>query len=371
MSGNTMEINTLNTTKVNLMRNVILAVILAVVSACNFGNPDKAVRTAQYTVQAAAKEAYREARTALRDAQTKQLNDTAQVLLKIEIANAVKDYQDVVAQVEKFNEDSKLKAYAKLDVELFVEEMRVFVAGKCSAWKWKGKVWSIKHCVTHTKEQRAADPVAELKKTTLEADFYEEGLESSPDVRWWGGTTNRWITIPMEQIFRFTLNDDVPLMQKFSVIGAYGNAESALRAYNSAVEDKKPTEEKKEAAKKAFITYHKWVNYIKSTYIAQEYLCSSSFHRDAAKGGDSGGPLMLGDEVIGSVSYEVHTRHPEFDGNYGAFALSNYPVSCFSAIDAPTKKLDYVTDLEVEYTKVLNNYTDVFGIIEVLGWTHE
>ncbi len=288
--------------------------------------------------------------------------------------DAIRDYQSVAKQVEDFyaeQEANKPKAYAKVDVELFMQEMRDFVTAKCSAWKWKGKVWSVKHCVTHTEEQQAADPVAELKKNTLEADFYEEGLECSPDVRWWGGTTNRWITIPAEQIFRFTRNDDVPIMRKFAVIGAYGNAGSALRDYNWAVEDKKPTEEKKEAAKKAFITYHKNVNYIKSTYIAQEYLCSSSSRTDAVKGGDSGGPLMLGDEVIGSVSYEVHTRHPDFDARYGAFALSNYSVSCFSAIDATSKKLDYVADLEVEYTKVFNNYTDVFDIIEVLGWTHE
>lgn len=348
MSGNTM--NSTNTNKVNLMRNFLFFLILSFFSfspvpadARDFNNSNAHL-------------------------------EFTEIMIKI----AEREYEEVAKQVEDFyakqraeQEANKPKAYAKLNIELFVQEMNDFIEAKCSAWKWQGKVWAVKHCVTHTEEQQAADPVAELKKAKLEVDLYDEGIECSPDIRWWGGTTNRWVTIPAEQIFRFTRDDDVPVMRKFAIIGAMTKATSALDLYNWALQDKKPTEEKKEAAKKAFVQYYKYVNYVKTTYITQEYLCSSSVPEDSVKGGDSGGPLMLGDEPIGSVSYHANSWHPDFDDRYGSSAISNYPVSCFATIDSHTNKLGYVAEMEADYSKQFDKYSNVFGALEVIRWTHE
>lgn len=366
MPGNTMKINIL-INKVNIMCNVILAVILFFVSACNFANPDKAVRTAQYTAQAAAKEAYREARTARQNAQMKELNDTKQALLNIKIADAVKDYEDVAAMVEKFNEDNKPKAYGKVDVELFYSEIEDFVSGSCSAWKWKNKIYSIQHCNEHRERETGVDRAEVLKKSNanFEADFYTQGTECSPDLRWWGATTNKWTYIPAEQVYMHNRLDGFQLEERVSNLEMWNKAYMALDSYNNA-----PSTSNQEKAKKALKTYFKWLEYVQRNYYVQSFLCSASTFSDSVKQGDSGGPLMAGDEVIGSVSFFATTRNKWFEQNYPN-AYSNYSNSCFALLDTKLEKPEDVSKLEIQFKELEDKYMDTFGLDKVIGWKYE
>ena len=349
-----------------IVKFMVLPLILFL-SACNFSNPDQAFNAAQYTVESAAKEARRAARNANFDLEMRKLTNDKETLLSMMIADAVKDYENVAAMVEKFNEDNKPKAYGKVDVEIFYSEIEDFVSGSCSAWKWKNKIYSIQHCNEHRERETGVDRAEVLKKSdaNFEADFYTQGTECSPDLRWWGATTNKWTYIPAEQVYMHNRLGGFQLEERVSNLEMWNKAYMALDSYNNA-----PNTSNQEKAKKAFKTYFKWLEYVQRNYYVQSFLCSASTFSDSVKKGDSGGPLMAGDEVIGSVSFFATTHNKWFDQNYPN-AYSNYVNSCFALLDTKLEKPEDVSKLEIQFKELEDKYMDTFGINKVIDWKYE
>lgn len=349
-----------------IVKFMILPLILFL-SACNFSNPDQAFNAAQYTVESAAKQARRAARNAHFDLEMRKFTNAKETLLSMMIADAVKDYEKVAAMVEKFNEDNKPKAYGKVDVEIFYSEIKDFVSGSCSAWKWKNKIYSIQHCNEHRAEEAAVDRAEVLMKSDVdfEADFYTQGTECSPDLRWWGATTNKWTYIPAEQVFMHERLDRFRFEERMSNIDMWSKANMALDSYNNA-----PNPSNQEKAKKAFTSYFKWVEYVQRSYYVQTFLCYGSTFSDSVKKGDSGGPLMAGDEVIGSVSFFATTHNEWFEQNYPN-AYSNYSNSCFALLDTKPKKTEDVSKVEIQFREMEDKYMDTFGINKVIDWKYE
>jgi hypothetical protein len=282
-------------------------------------------------------------------------------------ANAVTDYKQV---------DNTPKAYGQIETPVYKDGEVLY--GTCSAWKWNGKVYTIQHCNEYLEEHGNTDRVQQsTADNTISGDFYKEGTECSPDIRWWGTTTNKWVTIPMEQIFKKTRNYlDAPYEMQQELIDSKYKAITALNDYKYAIEensmktDSDNAKKAKEKARAAFNKFYNQLKYIKEHYTSQEYLCASSVAEDSIKKGDSGGPIMLGDEVIGSASFFVRTDNQMFDEFYTE-AHSNYPVSCFAMVDNKPVASPFIDGMASSYSDIFSDYTNVFDIIEVLGWTHE
>ncbi len=282
-------------------------------------------------------------------------------------ANAVTDYEQV---------DNTAKAYGQIETPVYKDGEVLY--GTCSAWKWNGKVYTIQHCNEYLEEHGNTDRVQQsTADNTISGDFYKEGTECSPDIRWWGTTTNKWVTIPMEQIFKKTRNYlGAPYEMQQELIDSKYKAITALNDYKYAIEEnsmKTDSDNAKKAKEKAHAAFNKFYNqlkYVKEHYTSQEYLCASSVAEDSIKKGDSGGPIMLGDEVIGSASFFVRTDNQMFDEFYTE-AHSNYSVSCFAMVDNKPVASPFIDGMASSYSDIFSDYTNVFDIIEVLGWTHE
>lgn len=295
---------------------------------------------------------------------------------EIENAQAVADSEEVAVEVENLKTNSAPKAYGKIESPVYKDGEILY--GTCSAWKWNGKLYTIQHCNEYLEKHGNTDRVQQsTADNTISGDFYKEGTECSPDIRWWGTTTNKWVTIPMEQIFKKTRNYlDAPYEMQQELIDSKYKAITALNDYKYAIEEnsmKTDSDNAKKAKEKAHAAFNKFYNqlkYIKEHYTSQEYLCASSMAEDSIKKGDSGGPIMLGDEVIGSASFFVRTDNQMFDEFYTE-AHSNYPVSCFAMVDNKPVASPFIDRMASSYSDIFSDYTDVFDIIEVLGWTNE
>jgi len=282
-------------------------------------------------------------------------------------ANAVTNYEQV---------DNTAKAYGKIESPVYKDGEVLY--GTCSAWKWNGKTYTIQHCNDYLEKHGNTDRVQQsTADNTISGDFYKEGTECSPDIRWWGTTTNKWVTIPMEQIFKKTRNYlGAPYEMQQELIDSKYKAIAALNDYKYTIEEnsmKTNSDNTKKAKEKAHAAFNKFYNqlkYIKEHYTSQEYLCASSVAEDSIKKGDSGGPIMLGDEVIGSVSFFVRTDNQMFDDFYPE-AHSNYQVSCFAMVDNKPVASPFIDEMASSYSDIFSDYTNVFDIIEMLGWTHE
>lgn len=160
---------------------------------------------------------------------------------------------------------------------------------RCSSFLWKGKVNTVTHCRPWilSPDPSEPDPWVELNDDDADglrwgkgthphftADLYEIGLECSPDLRWWGQTTGTWVHVAWE---------DVVVQRRASRELATVDA-----AYSAYIDKDLPL---------ARALLRRWTK--ASTQV--EY-CVALRNGGWAQHGDSGGPLLAGDEPIGALS---------------------------------------------------------------------
>jgi hypothetical protein len=177
------------------------------------------------------------------------------------------DYAEVVMQLEEYLDE---KFHAENNIHHGIgpvatkgDKGPLEDTWDCTAWKWKGKVYTAEHCVRENYEETMGDVVVSADKYphAIKEDLYDIGIECSTDLRWWGANTDMWGYIPFEQ---------------------------------------------------AFNHYKQVVN--GATVTNQRFICAASISLEIAPVvGDSGGPLMAGDEVIGFVSYGESPKWADSD----------------------------------------------------------
>ena len=140
--------------------------------------------------------------------------------------------------------------------------MGVIVAahnGTCSAWQWQGKVYTAAHCGYQSSDWRDNSFAVDHQKEALWSipeDLADIGQECSPDLRWWGATTGR--VLPVQDVKFYAVKRGTNVWDLGEQVPAW-------------------------------------------TAGAQICFEQSLYNRFAD--GDSGGPLLAGDEPVGSVSW--------------------------------------------------------------------
>ena len=131
--------------------------------------------------------------------------------------------------------------------------------GECSAFHWQGQIRTAAHC-TYASTDWRDNTVSVLHqvegKYAIPEDLAEVGMECSPDLRWWGATTGK--TLPVENVKFYAVKRGQNVWDLGEEVPAW-------------------------------------------TPGAQVCFRQSLANRFAD--GDSGGPLLAGDEPIGSVSW--------------------------------------------------------------------
>jgi hypothetical protein len=131
--------------------------------------------------------------------------------------------------------------------------------GTCSAWQWQGKVYTAAHCGYQSSDWRDNSFAVDHQKEavwSIPEDLAEIGQECSPDLRWWGATTGR--TLPVEDVKFYAVKRGTNVWDLGEEVPAW-------------------------------------------TPGAQICFKQSLYNRFAD--GDSGGPLLAGDEPVGNVSW--------------------------------------------------------------------
>jgi hypothetical protein len=205
-------------------------------------------------------------------------NERQDARLAAGILAAQEDYAQLAAKVAEHN-------HLAGGVSTWSPEKGV----RCSAFLWKGKIGTATHCRPVIPNPRISepDPMVELNDAdarrldeaagthpAFTADLYEIGLECSPDLRWWGQTTGEVVHIAWEDVVvqRRALREEHKL-------------EEGMEAYRQG------------DLPMAGLLLRQWQNASRQV----EY-CVKASHGGYAQHGDSGGPLLAGDEVIGALS---------------------------------------------------------------------
>ena len=160
---------------------------------------------------------------------------------------------------------------------------------RCSSFLWMGKIGTATHCRPVIPNPRISEPDPWVELTDVDArrmdqaagthpaftaDLFEIGLECSPDLRWWGQTTGEWVHVSWEDVLvqRRAVREDQKL-------------EEGMQAY------------RKGDLPMANLLLRQW-----QLASRQVEYCVKASHGGYAQHGDSGGPLLAGDEVIGALS---------------------------------------------------------------------
>jgi len=195
-----------------------------------------------------------------------------------EIQTAQDDYATLAAKVAEHN-------HLAGGVSTWQPEKDV----RCSSFLWMGKVNTATHCrpIIPNPATSEPDPWVELndedatrlawvegQHPAFTADLYEIGLECSPDLRWWGQTTGTWTHLSWE---------DVVVQRR-----ANRELQTVDAAYSAYIDKDLPLA-------RALLT--RWVK-----ASSQVEYCVPLRNGGWAQPGDSGGPLLAGDEPIGALS---------------------------------------------------------------------
>ena len=286
------------------------------------------------------------------------------------VANS--DYNEVAQQLETFLEE-KYQAENNIHpgigrIKTRQEEGSLEETANCTAWKWKGKVYTAQHCVTDNYRESMGDVAVEADKYKhdIQEDLFDIGTECSPDFRWWGKTTDMWGHIPSEQMFNHYLRGYPSVAQQNDMRWAFIDSRKALED----VSLKNPED-----------VFKKLVNAYKS-YMAsasyQRFICAANISLEISPDhGDSGGPLMAGDEVIGFVSYAESPRRSElatgtaedFEVKYKD-ALYIGRTECWGSLDRSQDKpnLTYTEENMERYKDFYEQFVLKFGQETVSKW---
>ena len=134
--------------------------------------------------------------------------------------------------------------------------------GTCSAWHWQGKVYTAAHCGYQSTDWRDNSFAVEHQKEAvwgIPEDLVDIGLECSPDLSWWGATTRRTVAVEEVKFYAVTRGQNVWELGE-EVPAWTAGAQICFR---------------------------------------QDFWWGRNRFQD----GDSGGPLLAGDEPIGNVSW--------------------------------------------------------------------
>jgi hypothetical protein len=302
--------------------------------------------------------------------------DTAEVpeysaQVKLDINWAESNYQEVVAELEEYyyqlsNIHTGIGMVNTTEDKGPLEEM-----SNCTAFKWQSNVYTAQHCVReHDMETGDIAVNANKYQHDIEADLYEVGTECSPDLRWWGKSNDGWGTIPMEQAFTHYKKVTPDMKLHNELLWAYMGT---LHAQDDYMQSKtKKNMQKVEIEFKALVEAYR-------LYIAdaadQRFICAAGVALELKPiGGDSGGPLMLGDEVIGFVSYgeEVSFKgeeHELFDNKYSDALQSSYTF-CWGTFDRSQDRpyTEYTEKNTRRYNDLRNNFVAIFGQKTINSW---
>jgi len=204
-------------------------------------------------------------------------------------ANATLRLLDEIQQVEEEHAQLAAKVAEHQALAGAVSTWQPEKDVRCSAFLWMGKVNTATHCrpIIPNPATSEPDPWVELNDEdatrmawvegvhpAFTADLYEIGIECSPDLRWWGQTTGTWTHLSWE---------DVVVQRR-----ANRELQTVDAAYSAYIDKDLPLA-------RALLT--RWVK--ASTQV--EY-CVALRNGGWAQPGDSGGPLLAGDEPIGALS---------------------------------------------------------------------
>lgn len=286
------------------------------------------------------------------------------------VANS--DYGEVVQQVEEFLEE-KYKTENNIHLGIGAVNTRenegpLDESGNCTAWKWKGKVYTAEHCTRNGYRENAGDIVVPADKypNEIKEDLYEVGTECSTDFRWWGKTTDMWGYIPFEQVFDHMKKGTPSMKEQNDMRWAFVDARNAL-------EDA--------SLKSPEVMFKNLVDTYKR-YIAgasnQRFICAAADSLEMSPDhGDSGGPLMAGDEVIGFVSYTEWPQREtlgtgvaeDFEVKYND-ALYIGTTDCWGSLDRSkdTVNLAYAKDNMKRYEDLYQQFLLKYGQETISKW---
>jgi hypothetical protein len=178
----------------------------------------------------------------------------------------------------------------------------------CTGFGWKGKIMTVAHCepgmsFEKRKQITSADPAISLEMDQvdhqLEIDLYTVGIECSMDLRWWGATTGEWRSLKWEDLEKVEVNQANKFAKNELVrmADAIENAKIVWPAYGESTLHAEGFIEEAENAAAAWALQA----------LGNELCFEGEFGADPSsvghfRPGDSGGPLMAGDEPIGVVS---------------------------------------------------------------------
>jgi hypothetical protein len=286
------------------------------------------------------------------------------------VANS--DYYEVVQQVEEFLEE-KYRAENNIHpgigaINTREKEGPLDESGNCTAWKWKGKIYTAEHCTRNGYRENAGDIVVPADKypNEIKEDLYEIGLECSTDFRWWGKTTDMWGYVPFEQVFDHMKKGTPSMKEQNDMRWAFVDARNAL-------EDA--------SLKSPEVIFKNLVDTYKR-YIAgasnQRFICAAADSLEVSPDhGDSGGPLMAGDEVIGFVSYTEWPQREtlgtgvaeDFEVKYND-ALYVGTTDCWGSLDRSkdTVNLAYAKQNMERYEDLYQQFLLKYGQETISNW---
>jgi hypothetical protein len=286
------------------------------------------------------------------------------------VANS--DYYEVVQQVEEFLEE-KYRAENNSHpgigaINTREKEGPLDESGNCTAWKWKGKIYTAEHCTRNGYRENAGDIVVPADKypNEIKEDLYEIGLECSTDFRWWGKTTDMWGYVPFEQVFDHMKKGTPSMKEQNDMRWAFVDARNAL-------EDA--------SLKSPEVIFKNLVDTYKR-YIAgasnQRFICAAADSLEVSPDhGDSGGPLMAGDEVIGFVSYTEWPQREtlgtgvaeDFEVKYND-ALYVGTTDCWGSLDRSkdTVNLAYAKQNMERYEDLYQQFLLKYGQETISNW---
>ena len=187
---------------------------------------------------------------------------------------------------------------------------KILVDGEfaCTGFGWKGKILTVAHCqpnisVEMRKQVKVGDPAVALDMDQvghqIANDLYEVGQECSPDLRWWGATTGEWRSLKWEDIsVKEVKQDNEAAMKK-------------MWQLEVAMQNAKQNWPELHSSSAIAETYVEQAEYALAAYqelaLGQEFCFEGEMGSDPSsvghfRHGDSGGPLMAGDEPIAVVS---------------------------------------------------------------------
>lgn len=167
-----------------------------------------------------------------------------------------------LAMILFFISSAAVGCYAEEPVPAGMGTITAAYNGTCSGFRWQGKVFTAAHCgYQSTDWQDNSFAVVHQKEATwnIPEDLVDIGLECSPDLRWWGATTSR--TVALEDLTFYEVKRGRNVWDLGKEVAPWTpGAQACFRQ-------------------------------------------SFWWGRNRFQDGDSGGPLLAGDEPIGNVSW--------------------------------------------------------------------